>query len=165
MVNGLQAHHVMEWHIFIMLKTEILKLNFIHCYYSILGTIDTVLELSNSFRVSNIVSLGISVQKSCLNALTLEISGDSPDHFGIVSGHEPRRQTKPPLPCVVRGWRINRGDKNLKLATPIMKYEIMQKISSLAVSDCGQYIGIGCHNGDVQCLSSRKLNLIQRNVL
>ena len=41
----------------------------------------------------------------------------------------------------------------------------MQKISSLAVSDCGQYIGIGCHNGDVQCLSSRKLNLIQRNVL
>lgn len=46
-----------------------------------------------------------------------------------------------------------------------MKYEIMQKISSLAVSDCGQYIGIGCHNGDVQCLSSRKLNLIQRNVL
>ena len=45
-----------------------------------------------------------------------------------------------------------------------MKYEIMQKISSLAVSDCGQYIGIGCHNGDVQCLSSRKLNLIQRNV-
>lgn len=90
------------------------------------------------------------------------IPGDSPDHFGIVSGHEPRRQTKPPLPCVVRGWRINRGDKNLKLATPIMKYEIMQKISSLAVSDCGQYIGIGCHNGDVQCLSSRKLNLIQR---
>jgi len=29
------------------------------------------------------------------------ILGDSPENFGIISGHEPRRQTKPPLPCLI----------------------------------------------------------------
>ena len=91
--------------------------------------------------------------------------GDTPENFGIISAHEPRRQTKPPLPCVIYGWRLNKEDQNYRKAIPSAKYELSDKISSLAVSDCGQFIGIGCHNGDVQCLSSRGFKLITRNII
>jgi len=92
------------------------------------------------------------------------IPGESPDSFGIVSAHEPRRQTKPPLPNVVYGWKVTKEDQNYRLARPVVRYETTDRISSMAVSECGTYIGLGCHNGDVHIVQRGNLSLVTKKI-
>ena len=88
--------------------------------------------------------------------------GDSPEQFGLVSAHEPRRMTKPPLPCLVAGWKINpdRNDKLYRLAKPVVTHVTKAKIFCLSVSDCGKFIGIGCSDGSIEALSAQGLQLV-----
>ena len=72
--------------------------------------------------------------------------------------------TKPPLPSIVAGWKVNpdRKDEFYRLAKPVVTHFTAQKVSCLSVSDCGKFIGVGCHDGSVEALSSAGLKLITR---
>ena len=82
----------------------------------------------------------------------------------MVSAHEPRRISKPPLPCIVAGWKVNpnANDEFYRLMKPVVSHHTAQKISCMAVSDCGKFVGVGCHDGSIEALSANGLTLITR---
>ena len=71
-----------------------------------------------------------------------------------------------------------KDDQNYRLARPVVRYETTDRIrffetfkkyfkiklfsSSMAVSECGAYIGLGCHNGDVHIVQRGNLSLVTK---